>query len=198
MEARRTAGLNNAPPCLWSPTPPLELKGAPTDALSANAGFVSFGNVTRIDRVCYLHFHSHHNKLCRTENIAVIFPRHVEGKKLDRTVWNLSTFHAYVSYHVKVRFLFQYIIFHVTLFHVLTLKCEIARVHSASYVSSMYNTRLSLTMKMFGAPCLLTNKKEGFFSFFATPELHNAVCKANGLMPCYTCNTSTQFLNLVV
>lgn len=35
-------------------------------------------------------------------NFAVIFPRHVEGQKLDRTVWNLSTFHAYVSYHVKV------------------------------------------------------------------------------------------------
>ena len=33
---------------------------------------------------------------------AVIFPRHVEGQKLDRTVWSLSTFHAYVSYHVKV------------------------------------------------------------------------------------------------
>nr|ABK96085.1 unknown [Populus trichocarpa] len=73
VEARHTAGLNNAPPCLWSPNPPLELKEAPAEALSANAGFVSF----------------------------VIFPRHVEGKKLDRTVWNLSTFHAYVSYHVK-------------------------------------------------------------------------------------------------
>ncbi|KAJ7969419.1 Arp2/3 complex 34 kDa subunit [Quillaja saponaria] len=73
VEARRAAGLNNAPPCLWSPSPPLELKGAPADALSANAGFVTI----------------------------VIFPRHVEGKKLDRTVWNLSTFHAYVSYHVK-------------------------------------------------------------------------------------------------
>ena len=43
--------------------------------------------------------------MCHTWNNAVIFPRHVEGKKLDRTVWNLSTFHAYVSYHVKVRFL---------------------------------------------------------------------------------------------
>ncbi|KAG6781304.1 hypothetical protein POTOM_014198 [Populus tomentosa] len=73
VEARHTAVLNNAPPCLWSPNPPLELKEAPAEALSANAGFVSF----------------------------VIFPRHVEGKKLDRTVWNLSTFHAYVSYHVK-------------------------------------------------------------------------------------------------
>lgn len=73
VEARRTAGLNNAPLCMWSSSPPLELKGVPSETLSANAGFVSF----------------------------VIFPRHVEGKKLDRTVWNLSTFHAYVSYHVK-------------------------------------------------------------------------------------------------
>ncbi|XP_061348790.1 actin-related protein 2/3 complex subunit 2A [Gastrolobium bilobum] len=73
VEARRTAGLNNTPPCSWSFTPPLELKGVSTDALSANAGFVTF----------------------------VIFPRHVEGQKLDRTVWSLSTFHAYVSYHVK-------------------------------------------------------------------------------------------------
>ncbi|XP_021300165.1 actin-related protein 2/3 complex subunit 2A isoform X5 [Herrania umbratica] len=73
VESRRTAGLHNAPPCLWSHSPPLELKGATDDALSANAGFVTF----------------------------VIFPRHVEGKKLDRTVWNLSTFHAYVNYHVK-------------------------------------------------------------------------------------------------
>lgn len=73
VEARRTAGLNNAPPCLWSPSPPQELTEAFTEALSANAGFVSF----------------------------VIFSRHVEGRKLDRTVWNLSTFHAYVNYHVK-------------------------------------------------------------------------------------------------
>ncbi|XP_020532144.1 actin-related protein 2/3 complex subunit 2A isoform X2 [Amborella trichopoda] len=73
VEARRTAGLNNAPPCLWSPSPPLELRGAPIQALTANAGFVTF----------------------------VIFPRHVESRKLDRTVWSLSSFHAYVSYHVK-------------------------------------------------------------------------------------------------
>jgi len=73
VEARRMAGLNNVPSCLWSSSPPLELKGAPGEALLANAGFVTF----------------------------VIFPRHVEGKKLDRTVWSLSTFHAYVSYHVK-------------------------------------------------------------------------------------------------
>lgn len=73
VEARLTPGLNNAPSCLWSPSPPRELKGAPEEALSANAGFVTF----------------------------VIFPRHVEGKKLDRTVWSLLTFHAYVSYHVK-------------------------------------------------------------------------------------------------
>uniref|UniRef100_A0A0D6QVI9 Arp2/3 complex 34 kDa subunit n=1 Tax=Araucaria cunninghamii TaxID=56994 RepID=A0A0D6QVI9_ARACU len=73
MEARRTAGLNNAPSCVWSTTPPLELKGAPAHVLNANAGFVSF----------------------------VIFPRHVDGEKLDKTVWSLSTFHAYVNYHIK-------------------------------------------------------------------------------------------------
>lgn len=44
MEARRTAALNSAPSCMWSPVPPLELKGVPSDALNANAGFVSFGN----------------------------------------------------------------------------------------------------------------------------------------------------------
>lgn len=44
MEARRTAGLNNAPLCLWSSSAPNELKDAPEQALSANAGFVSFGN----------------------------------------------------------------------------------------------------------------------------------------------------------
>ncbi|XP_059656252.1 actin-related protein 2/3 complex subunit 2A [Cornus florida] len=73
VEARRTAGLSNSPSCSWSPSPPPELKGVPVEAIHANAGFVTF----------------------------VIFPRHVEGKKLDRTVWSLSTFHAYVSYHVK-------------------------------------------------------------------------------------------------
>jgi hypothetical protein len=44
VEARRTAALNNAPSCMWSPVPPLELKGVPVDALNANAGFVTFGN----------------------------------------------------------------------------------------------------------------------------------------------------------
>uniref|UniRef100_A0A453F596 Arp2/3 complex 34 kDa subunit n=2 Tax=Aegilops tauschii subsp. strangulata TaxID=200361 RepID=A0A453F596_AEGTS len=73
VEARRTAALNNAPSCMWSPVPPLELKGVNADALDANAGFVTF----------------------------VVFPRHVEGRKLDKTVWSLLTFHAYVSYHVK-------------------------------------------------------------------------------------------------
>ncbi|XP_058197577.1 actin-related protein 2/3 complex subunit 2A isoform X2 [Rhododendron vialii] len=79
VEARRTAGLVNAPPCSWSPSPPLELKGAAVEVLFANAGFVSF----------------------------VLFPRHVEGIKLDKTVWNLSTFHAYVNYHVKMFCLIQ-------------------------------------------------------------------------------------------
>ncbi|KAF9593995.1 hypothetical protein IFM89_026696, partial [Coptis chinensis] len=71
--SKGSASLNNAPPCFWSPSPPPELEGAPSQALSANAGFFTF----------------------------VISARHVEGRKLDRTVWSLLTFHAYVSYHVK-------------------------------------------------------------------------------------------------
>ncbi|KAH9747038.1 actin-related protein 2/3 complex subunit 2A [Citrus sinensis] len=46
VEARRTAGLNNAPLCMWSSSPPLELKGVPSETLSANAGFVTFGWAT--------------------------------------------------------------------------------------------------------------------------------------------------------
>uniref|UniRef100_A0A0A9GDW7 Arp2/3 complex 34 kDa subunit n=1 Tax=Arundo donax TaxID=35708 RepID=A0A0A9GDW7_ARUDO len=83
VEARRTAALNNSPSCMWSPAPPLELKGVPVHALSANAGFVTF----------------------------VVFPRHVEDKRLDKTVWSLLTFHAYVSYHVKVKPSFSW--FHI-------------------------------------------------------------------------------------
>lgn len=44
MEARRTAGLNNAPPCQWSSSPPMELREAPPHSVTANAGFVTFGN----------------------------------------------------------------------------------------------------------------------------------------------------------
>lgn len=103
MESRRTAGLSNAPPCLWSHSPPLELKGATDDALSANAGFVTFGkNQTRLSRSTFSFVVNMKNSYFVVIT-AVIFPRHVEGKKLDRTVWNLSTFHAYVNYHVKVR-----------------------------------------------------------------------------------------------
>lgn len=55
MEARRTAGLNSAPSCLWSPSPPPELEGAPAEALSANAGFVTFGNVEEL--FCFILFY---------------------------------------------------------------------------------------------------------------------------------------------
>lgn len=61
MEARRTAGLNNAPLCLWSPTPPLELKGAPAEALSANAGFVTIGTSKKLVTVFQIFF-SHYNR----------------------------------------------------------------------------------------------------------------------------------------
>ncbi|KAG6759191.1 hypothetical protein POTOM_035660 [Populus tomentosa] len=62
-----------APPCTWSPIPPPELRGEPLEDLSTNGGFVSFD----------------------------ISSRHVEGKKLDKTVWSLLNFYAYVKNHVK-------------------------------------------------------------------------------------------------
>lgn len=100
VEARRTAALNNAPSCMWSAAPPLELKGAPPETLTANAGFVTFGQdkikFNFLLRLC-IHISNMHLSI-----YAVVFPRHVEGKKLDKTVWSLLTFHAYVSYHVKV------------------------------------------------------------------------------------------------
>ncbi len=34
-----------------------------------------------------------------------ISSRHIEGKRLDKTVWSLLNFYAYVNYHVKVIFL---------------------------------------------------------------------------------------------
>ncbi|KAI4371589.1 hypothetical protein MLD38_009918 [Melastoma candidum] len=43
VQARLTAGLSNAPLCMWSASPPSELKKAPAEPLSANAGFVTFG-----------------------------------------------------------------------------------------------------------------------------------------------------------
>ncbi|KAG8077419.1 hypothetical protein GUJ93_ZPchr0007g4389 [Zizania palustris] len=103
VEARRTAALNNAPSCMWSPAPPLELKGVSSDALNANAGFVTFGNMHFLLFFLFIKVFLSHRLIF----YAVVFPRHVEGKKLDKTVWSLLTFHAYVSYHVKViRYLF--------------------------------------------------------------------------------------------
>ncbi|XP_021290731.1 actin-related protein 2/3 complex subunit 2B isoform X2 [Herrania umbratica] len=61
------------PPCSWSPIPPPELRGEPFEELSTNGGFVSFE----------------------------ISSRHIEGKRLDKTVWSLLNFYAYVKHHVK-------------------------------------------------------------------------------------------------
>ncbi|XP_047336808.1 actin-related protein 2/3 complex subunit 2B [Impatiens glandulifera] len=62
-----------APPCMWSPIPPPELRGETFEDLSTNGGFVSFE----------------------------IYPRHVEGKRLDKTVWSLLNFYAFIKHHVK-------------------------------------------------------------------------------------------------
>ncbi|MED6110987.1 hypothetical protein PIB30_048121 [Stylosanthes scabra] len=62
-----------APPCSWSAIPPPELRGEAFEDLSTNGGFVSFD----------------------------ISAHHVDGKRLDKTVWNLLNFNAYVRFHVK-------------------------------------------------------------------------------------------------
>ncbi|KAL2344821.1 hypothetical protein Fmac_006106 [Flemingia macrophylla] len=66
--------LAKAPPCNWSAIPPPELRGEAFEDLSTNGGFFTFD----------------------------ISPRHVEGNRIDKTVWNLLNFNAYVRYHVKV------------------------------------------------------------------------------------------------
>ncbi|KAJ0240149.1 Actin-related protein 2/3 complex subunit 2B [Hirschfeldia incana] len=65
--------MGKAPQCSWSPVPSFQLRGEPVHDLTTNAGFVSFD----------------------------ITSRHVEGKRLDKTVWNLLNFYAYVKYHIK-------------------------------------------------------------------------------------------------
>lgn len=76
---------------------------------------------------------------------AVILPRHVEGKKMDRTVWILSTFHAYVSYHVKVRFLCSYI----SVVSLITLFNQISTYASWEF----YNCDIEGEVLTFGLVC---------------------------------------------
>ncbi|XP_071690141.1 actin-related protein 2/3 complex subunit 2B isoform X1 [Rutidosis leptorrhynchoides] len=73
VDVGRSGVCPKAPSCYWSPIPPPELRGESMKDLSTNGGFVSFD----------------------------IFARHVHGKKLDKTVWNLLNFNALVKYHVK-------------------------------------------------------------------------------------------------
>jgi actin related protein 2/3 complex subunit 2 len=68
--------LSTAPAVSYHKTPPLELNDAPageTNALDANGGYVSF----------------------------VLFKRHCTAERLESTVWNIMTFYAFVSYHIK-------------------------------------------------------------------------------------------------
>lgn len=73
MDVGNTDKWAKAPRCTWSAIPPPELRGEALEDLSTNGGFVTFD----------------------------ISSRHVEGKKLDKILWNLLNFNAYVRYHVK-------------------------------------------------------------------------------------------------
>ncbi|KAK4356974.1 hypothetical protein RND71_022584 [Anisodus tanguticus] len=73
MDVANSKACAKAPHCIWSPIPPPELRGEAIEDLSTNGGFVSFD----------------------------ITSRHIEGKRLDKTVWNLLNFYAFVKNHVK-------------------------------------------------------------------------------------------------
>ncbi|GAV70614.1 P34-Arc domain-containing protein [Cephalotus follicularis] len=73
MDVGSSKDLAKAPPCCWSPIPPPELRGEPLEDLSTNGGFATFD----------------------------ISSGHVEGRKLDKTVWSLLNFYAYVKHHIK-------------------------------------------------------------------------------------------------
>ncbi|KAF7807133.1 actin-related protein 2/3 complex subunit 2B isoform X1 [Senna tora] len=73
MEVGSSDKWAKAPRLSWSAIPPPELRGEALEDLSTNGGFVSFD----------------------------ISSHHIEGKRLDKTVWNLLNFNAYVRYHVK-------------------------------------------------------------------------------------------------
>jgi actin related protein 2/3 complex subunit 2 len=68
--------LSTAPAVSYLKSAPLELKESPDGmrgALDVNGGFISF----------------------------VLFKRHVSADRLEDTVWNIMTFPAFVSYHIK-------------------------------------------------------------------------------------------------
>ena len=68
--------LSTAPAVSYLKAAPLELKESPDGmkrALDANGGYISF----------------------------VLFKRHVSADRLEDTVWNIMTFPAFVSYHIK-------------------------------------------------------------------------------------------------
>ncbi|CAA0374344.1 Arp2/3 complex subunit 2/4 [Arabidopsis thaliana x Arabidopsis arenosa] len=73
VEVGSQKDMGKAPQCSWSPIPPLQLRGEPVQDLTTNSGFVSFD----------------------------ITSRHIEGKRLDKTVWNLLNFYACAKYHIK-------------------------------------------------------------------------------------------------
>ncbi|XP_024003829.1 actin-related protein 2/3 complex subunit 2B isoform X2 [Eutrema salsugineum] len=73
VEVGNRKEMEKAPRCNWSPIPPFQLRGEPVQDLTTSSGFVSFD----------------------------ITSRHIEGKSLDKTVWNLLNFYAYVKYHIK-------------------------------------------------------------------------------------------------
>ncbi|KAJ8768349.1 hypothetical protein K2173_021502 [Erythroxylum novogranatense] len=96
MDVGSSAKWAKAPACTWSPIPPPELRGEPLEDLSTNGGFVSFAIAYNSPPPPIL--------MLRLANLlwkSDISFHHVEGIKLDRTVWSLLNFYAYIKNHVK-------------------------------------------------------------------------------------------------
>lgn len=111
----------------------------------------------------------------------------MEGRKLDKTVWNLSTFHAYVSYHVKVKFssylsmavsfVYFLIIFYQNYFVNLLHKCDWAfgqavlrRIHA---YSNEKTGRITDTGRESFCICLIHNRS--YTNFFIEQFLWNTL-----------------------
>lgn len=111
MDVGNSDKWTKTPPCTWSAIPPPELRGEAFEDLSTNGGFFSFGilfssnnkRTTSLQAINWLHYHSFDLWF-----FIDISSRHVEGKRLDKTVWNLLNFNTYVRNHVKVTMTIKY------------------------------------------------------------------------------------------
>ena len=131
MDIGSSKAFVKAPHCIWSPIPPAELRGEPIEDLSTNGGFVSFG-ISYTPCTSFI-LRQEYQYMILLDYITDITGRHVEGKRLDKTVWNLLNFYAFVKYHVKVRTRLCSLARLLNFSHLLRLKQSSNRALEASF-----------------------------------------------------------------